>query len=92
MACVIERVGEIICPSTHENAERIVGRRLDRRRNYAIIDGKVCQYISWTQQCSGCSADCEEERGCGCEECGYHGRVRESMWLPLEYTKGPTGD
>ena len=58
-------------------AERIAGRRLDRRRNYAVIDGRVCESISWTQQCSGCN-------GAGCSECGHCGKRRLSQWAPID--------
>lgn len=84
--------------STYEHAESIVGVKLDRRKNYMIIDGEVCQMATWTHSCSGC---CEagdyggllhrykyDEKarchiGAGCHECGYHGKVRTSMWVPL---------
>lgn len=84
--------------STFEHAESIAGVKLDRRKNYMIIDGEVCQTVTWTRSCSGC---CEagdyggllhrykydEKARChighGCHECGYHGKVRTSMWVPL---------
>lgn len=30
----------------------------------------------WTQECTGCDAG-------GCEECGYQGRTRQGMWIPI---------
>jgi hypothetical protein len=99
MATVIERHGHEIDakgfihyddrPSTYEAAERIAGVRLDRRRNYAIIDGEVCDSGSWSVACSGCHEGYgnEASKGHGCRECGYTGRRRESMWLPLVATK-----
>lgn len=71
--------------TTYEAAEKIAGRRLDRRRAYAIIDGLVCDCGSWSLACSGCYMGCDSMsgRGHGCKECGYTGRRRESMWLPL---------
>ena len=77
--------------STYEQAETIAGRRLDRRKNYAIISGAVCESTEWTQPCSGCSCDtvdgypcgCCDVRGAGCEECGYTGRSVQAFWVPL---------
>jgi len=54
---------------------------------------------SWVDSCSGCFEGGEygglahhygvhPKHGCrvgaGCDECGYHGVVRSSMWLPSE--------
>lgn len=69
-------------PVAWDDADRIAGRRLDRRKNYAVIDGQVCSAISWTGKCSGCSNFAGDERGFGCEECGYTGKVRQSYWMP----------
>ena len=77
-------------PCTYEAAEDAVGRGLDRRKNYAIIDGVVCESVQWTRPCSGCSCDgeypcsCCKVRGGGCSECGYTGKRRESLWLPVD--------
>lgn len=86
MARVIERHGHEVSasgqiayretPSTYAHAEALAGRRLDRRRNYAVIDGDVCESVEWSQQCSGCY-------GSGCDECGYKGRRRCGQWAPL---------
>jgi len=76
-------------PFSFEDADKIAGRRLDRRRNYAIIDGKVCESVTWSTYCTGC---CEREdgygpnRGIGCPECGYTGRSRQSQWVPINNT------
>jgi hypothetical protein len=70
-------------PLTWEEADARAGRRLDRRKAWAFVKGQLCEAISWTQACSGCSYDNGfDARGGGCEECGYHGVRRESMWLP----------
>lgn len=92
MAKVIERHGHSVddkgfihydeSPSTYEAAEKIAGFKLDRRKNYAIIDGQVCESAEWTQACSGCNAEWEE-RGSGCAECGYTGLSRQSHWVPV---------
>ncbi|QDP20690.1 hypothetical protein [Bradyrhizobium cosmicum] len=63
-------------------ADRIAGRRLDRRKNYCVIEGHVCSAVTWTQRCSGCSEGLLDDRGGGCGECGHHGVVRCSQWLP----------
>lgn len=74
-------------PSTYEAADAIAGRKLDRRRNYAIIRGEVCEEGRWSRHCSGYTETPEStspaHRGIGCGECGYTGRTRESMFLPL---------
>lgn len=86
MARVVERHGHSVSdagliayddrPTSYERADTLSGRRLDRRRNYAVIDGSVCEATEWTQNCSGCD-------GNGCSECGYHGRRRCGQWVPL---------
>jgi hypothetical protein len=68
-------------PISWRTADRIARRRLDRRKNYAVIKGQVCSAINWTQGCSGCG-DGSGTKGGGCHECGYHGVVRNSMWMP----------
>lgn len=94
MACVIERHGTEIKdgyiihddrPATFEQAETIAGHRLDRRKNYAIIDGEVAESCAWSQACSGCydGYDSFHASGCGCDECGYTGRRRQAQWVPL---------
>ena len=99
MAKVIERFGTSTTggvithddrPSTYEAAERIAGRKLDRRKNYAIIDGEVCESCVFTRVCSGCSSDdpyvCEE-RGMGCDECGFTGKRIDASWIPISNTR-----
>lgn len=76
--------------STYSVAEKIAKKRLDHRRNYAIINGQVCVFEQFTRPCSGCSCDgeypcsCCNERGAGCEECGYTGKVRSGYWMPFD--------
>lgn len=56
---------------------------------------KLLSLSSWVKSCSGCHETNEGYEfegteydkngialGLGCEECGYHGKVREVMWLP----------
>ena len=106
MAHVIERHGHSIDdqgrihyddrPSTYEAAEQLAGRRLDRRRNYAIIDGQVAESARWSQACSGCYEGHETGSGIGlgCSECGYTGRRQSGSWLPLleQDNPRPCGD
>lgn len=84
MVSVVERLGHSFDgdrivynerPLSWRQADEIAGRRLDRRKNYCVIDGQVCSEIRWTSSCSGCD-------GGGCQECGYHGRVRNGYWMP----------
>jgi hypothetical protein len=85
-------------PTTWEHADKLAGRRLDRRKSYCVIRGQVCELASWVTSCSGCfetedghpvghypmhpKHNCHV--GSGCEECGYHGVSRSSMWLPID--------
>lgn len=86
MGSVIERKGYTIVdgfivydehPSSFAEAEKLAGHRLDRRRNYCLINGQVTTAYSWPQECSGCE-------GHGCRERGYNGTVRVHMWLPID--------
>ena len=98
---VVERqfvyaVGPTTLPTTHawfdvtttfERAERLNGAKLDRRRRYAIIHGRVCFLVSYTSACSGCNEGNEHgggERGDGCGECGFTGVRRNETWVPLD--------
>lgn len=74
---------------THVEAEAVAGRRLDRRRKYALLDGEVCERSSYTSPCSGCSCNCSDGYPCGhepagCFECGYTGKRRWRDWVPVE--------
>lgn len=67
---------------TWQQAEKLVGKRLDRRRRYAR-DGKILlELIHWTGSCSWCFEGGDYHVGSGCSECGYQGKVRHSMWVP----------
>lgn len=68
-------------PVTWDRIDALAGRRMDRRKSYAIVDGKVCSMVRWTARCSGCSIFAEG-KSFGCEECGYHGVVRNGAWVP----------
>lgn len=95
MGYVIQRLGHEISeggeisyddrPATYEQAESIIGRRLDRRKNFAIIDGQVMESCRFSAACSGCyeGHNIEHGRGNGCDECGYTGRRRQGYWLPF---------
>ena len=60
--------------TTYEEAEYMFDLKLDRRRNYMIIDGQLCQAVEYTDICTGCN-------GGGCVECGGHGKVRHGYWV-----------
>lgn len=93
MATVIERHGHDIDaagfihyddrPSTYERADELAGRRLDRRRNYAIFGTEVCESAQWSAPCSGCHEGYDSGPGHGCRECGYTGMRRSGAWVPL---------
>ena len=76
--------------ATYEEADRVAGFRLDRRKSYMIEGRKVLEKASFSLRCSGCSCGCEMG-GCGCgnlgcRECGYTGRQRMVDWQPVEQT------
>ncbi len=73
--------------ATYEEAEKIIGFRLDRRINYSINrEGEVEQDGWCTLDCSGCSCGCEGGCSCGpsagCSECGYTGKRRTYFSFP----------
>lgn len=75
-------------PSTFEAADALAGHRVDRRRSYAIQDGKLNVLQFYTHPCSGCHESCEGQvitgdfdRGIGCDECGYTGKRRTHWWM-----------
>lgn len=85
---VAEFESAVVTIEWHE-AERLAGRRLDRRRAYAKRrDGSPCdisgsyvfELIRFTTECSGCD-------GGGCRECGHKGRSRHAQWVPLLSTE-----
>lgn len=63
------------------------------------IDGELCRLAKWTDSCSGCFEfnegiglshwDMDKKHniylGSGCHECGYSGKKRHSMWVPVKY-------
>lgn len=63
-------------------ADDLAGIRLDRRKAWAFVDGELCECVRWSQGCSGCNGELAGDRGFGCTECGYHGIVRQAMWVP----------
>lgn len=68
--------------TTYEHLERRFSRKLDRRRNYCVVNGELCEAGYWTEGCSGCNGF-GPQAGSGCHECGYRGNVRVSMWIPI---------
>jgi hypothetical protein len=68
-------------PISWDAADEKAGFRLDRRKAWAFVEGRLSELIRWTQACSGCSYQFEP-RGGGCDECGYHGVVRNGCWVP----------
>lgn len=74
--------------------ENAFGVRLDRRKKYAVVNGVLCELTKWTQACSGCTPEYESigynhDAGGGCEECGYTGKRRASMWVPVRKEPRP---
>lgn len=86
-AVVDQRIIHDDRPVSWADADKMAGRRLDRRKAWAFVEGELCELCSWTQACSGCSYGFEygsDNRGGGCHECGHHGVVRRSSWVPAE--------
>lgn len=96
MARVVERLSTVVeegvlrhseVPSSYIAAEALSGRRLDRRRSYAIIEGEVLELLTLSTGCPGCCDEAwlyADARGAGCDECGYTGRRRWGHWVPLQ--------
>lgn len=96
---VVERFGTTIVDGLIHHDDRSVawadadqraGFRLDRRKAWAFIEGRLGESVRWVQSCSGCSYGFES-RGGGCDECGYHGVVRCAMWMPYDRSAGVRG-
>lgn len=77
------------------DADNRAGFRLDRRKAWCFIPNEqglpdLCEAISWSSACSGCTEVPEmtsgPDRGSGCSECGYTGRIRNAQWVP--YARG----
>jgi hypothetical protein len=65
--------------------------KLDRRRKYFVWCGELIYAHKYTAPCSGCSCDCSDGHGCnhknsGCEECGYTGKRKSSVPIPVYKT------
>lgn len=76
---------------TWADADKIAGHHVDRRKCYAIISGELHEKVEWSSHCTGCTEVPEmtrpPERGMGCHECGYTGRVRCGSWVPYSAPK-----
>lgn len=73
-------------------AEETIRRGHSHRRNHK---GEMCNVMKYTNTCSGCSCDVMEfdkkngiPLGMGCHECGYTGKRRWTMYIPLSIMKG----
>lgn len=80
-----------------EAADKLAGTKLDRRKNYCVIEGRVCELAEWVESCSGCHETNEGYEypgtkydangialGSGCHECGYQGKVKTATWIPID--------
>jgi hypothetical protein len=82
-------------------AEKLAGRRLDRRRKYYLVDETVIvSAASYTTTCSGCfeggdymgnahnytwDSKSQCHIGAGCDECGYTGKRVETVLVPIDH-------
>lgn len=61
--------------------------KLDKRRKWFSFAGTVVYDYKYSTICSGCCEDGEtrtnNNRGSGCSECGYTGRRRDSVPVPV---------
>ncbi len=52
------------------------------------VDGFV---VRWTESCGGCDEvgeyESRNERGSGCEWCGYTGKNRREEWVPINHNE-----
>lgn len=74
---------------SYDKAEKMLGRKLDRRRNYYIEDGKLFKsefvYISCAvclDEGSWIGDQLREPKGKGCPACGYKGYRHRKMLFP----------
>lgn len=72
---VFSEEGYTDTPAAWEEADKLAGKRVDRRRAYCILRDELCELATGTDECSGCY-------GQGCHECGYQGKRRQGMWWP----------
>lgn len=63
--------------------EAVIHHRLDKRRKYFAYCGVVSTTVWATIECTGCI-------GSGCNECGYHGKVRSPFPNFIIETNGNT--
>jgi len=86
---------------TWDDADKRAGFRLDRRKVWAFIPDccdptELCSLVHFTRHCTGCTEVPEythpPDRGIGCRECGFTGRVRHSEFVPHSILKGHTND
>jgi len=75
--------------------------KFDGRRNYKVIDGRLCEIYSFTHSCSGCYETIDGHPagnypwddkskcyiGAGCFECGYTGKRICCFWAPVPFKK-----
>jgi len=78
---VIKKVGVDYLPSSYEYAEQICGHKLDRRKNYAIINRAVCQSVCRCEAYLRCS--CCDQNHSSFEYFGQEGKKRFNLWHPL---------
>jgi len=64
-------------PPSWVEAERVSGRRLDRRRTYTIVDGVVFVDVRWRGSCSSCD-------GYGCTRCRNSGMRWHVDGVPVD--------
>lgn len=86
---------------TYQEAEALMGCRLDRRRKYAKReDEQPCedsgsyafQLVRFTHECTGCTEFGDygtRYGGGGCAECGYTGKRRHVSWVPVVFEQCP---
>ena len=76
---------------TIKEAEDIAGLRLDRRRKYYMHLGNLCVSKRCLSLCQRCSDFGSSGFVLGCRECGYTGKRRVVILVPIKHFKKYSG-
>lgn len=85
--------GNTVLPAVFSSVEEAVSLlKLDKRHKWEEFCGELVYPHKYSYACSGCTETREmqstPERGSGCHECGYKGRVRNVVPVPAFMPNG----
>lgn len=85
----------IVLPEFFDSVDQAIEMlNLDRRHKWEEFCGELVYPYKYSHACSGCTETKEmqstPERGSGCHECGYKGRVRNVVPVPAFMPDGST--